>query len=562
MPFSESLLEFVDVTERRKGEAERRRGQEYARELGKEAAAQVRKGTLPAHESPWFLYGVREQVGRIASQQYETFVATQMAQSPVTNGYDQQAFEASLGQWRSEFMQKAFGNQADLAILAGFTPRADQIDANTRARFGAIAADNIETEALENTVTEGRGILQEARRKGAKPAETGRNLSLLLDRNIHVGVDKRAANRAVIGAAAEAALLHEDMGVFDILAHVPTSQGNTLADDPSLPATKAQVAQDIQKRTEARRRWLDWLEGKEREANEREFHSRLNRLATDPEVDQQLVSIEGLIALADATGNPALGGEVPAMWRNRLDTGIPDNPEAYREILLAMRDPDFSEIQLDYALATGNISSKQYVDLGRLLKSRDDMPESYRGMLTTERGLLGNEYAKEGTPSWQDSERVRRRRFAMEQLDIQFYNAWEAGEFAEMGPGEVREWLAKASERILVSLPITDRRTGWLDGHIRNPVVAPPLALRPNADGDVPMSPEFHAMILDQIVADDKGEIQDSFVRQSLAKLTGSTDPVVHYQYLGAYGIAETYKQRKREAEEKERRESMERRIP
>jgi hypothetical protein len=562
LPFSASLAQYASIREEREGKEERERGIAWARKMGQKAAQMVRSGKLPAHESAWFLYGVREQVGRVASQQYETHLAVQMAQSPVTNGYDIGAFEEFLGQTRNEFMNQQFAGSADEAVMAGFVPRADAIDANARSHFGGVAAKNIETEALQQTTVEARGVIQEARRKGAEPEETGRNLSLLLDRHIANGADKRLANQAVIGAVAESALIHRDMSVFNVLTRVPTSPGNTLANDPGLPAIKQQTAEAIQQNIEQQTRWLKWLEDQERAKTERQLYSTMTDVAINPETNQQLVDVRVFMDLANKTGNPLLAPEIPGIWRKLLDTGVPDNPEAFRDLLLQMTEADFGPSNLAYALASGDISSGQYIELGRLQKTAKDMPEGHRAMLTRALRLLGDEYAKEGTPSWEDLERRRRMRFAQEQLEYDFLREHEAGTFTDLPESQIRKWMAEASERILLEIPITDRRRGWLDGHIRSPFVAPPPALRPNVQGTTPMTEEYHTAIVNGILADPQGRIRDPIAVQALTILTQSTDPIDHYRYLGLESLAETYKKAKETAAEKERAESMERRIP
>jgi hypothetical protein len=454
MPFSESLLEFVDVTERRKGEAERRRGQEFARENAKQAAAMVRKGLLPAHESPWYLYGVREQVGRIASQQYDSYVRIQMAQSPVTNGYDAQAFEAFLARTRDEFLDQQIGVNRDPAAMIGFSPRADQIDANYRSEFGATASKNIEVEALEQTVVETRGFIQEIVERDGTVKELGRNLSDLLTKQIEVGVDKRAANDAVLAGVAEMVLATGDTELFDVLQHIPTSKGNTLANHPMAVQVIRDTKDRLIQRERADARYGVWADEQARKIVRRQELGNLIVALTGP--DARSVDIDA-VARRIAPHDPDLAARLPSVAANLINHEGFDNPDLVDELIVEIsRNPDIDEGDLIDWFDADAYSRQDLLFLrGELEKQRQlaggTGSEGMREMALA-RTRLGRTYASDFDSPLSAPEAVHRRGQA-EALLTRNYRRAATEELADRTINEHIEWLSNESERIRMQIP-------------------------------------------------------------------------------------------------------------
>jgi hypothetical protein len=478
----------------------------------------VRKGLLPAHESPWYLYGVREQVGRIASQQYDSYVRIQMAQSPVTNGYDAQAFEASLARWRDEFLDQKIGVNRDPAAMMGFSPRADEIDANFRSEFGATASRNIEAQALEQTAVETRGLLQEIVERDGTIKELGRNLSDLLTKQIGVGVDKRRANDAVLAGVAQMVEAMGNTELFDVLEHVPTSGGNTLANHPMA----AQVIQDTIDKLVARERadakYARWLIEQERKEARHQILGGVVDAATGPGARNLDVNAA---ARALAPYDPEYAFTLPSKVASLIDHEGFDNPRVVDQLIVQIED--------------GKIDEGDLIDLfdpnGLALISRKDLQflrgelERQRGMgLPTEtmqefkhfRSLTGRIYAADDTSPIDEPIAVNRRMYAEARFTRDYRRAVTEGELRDVV--DHTEWFVKEKDLIReIIVP-----TGYTDlVRYRNVF---------NAPWEDQMTPEDYNDAIMELR--DTGGFSKATL-DALQILSGKTDVLDLYEWLG-----------------------------
>jgi hypothetical protein len=430
-------------------------------------------------------------------------------------------------------LDQQLGSDRDAAAMIGFTPRADQIDANYRSEFGATAAENIENEALANTITEGRGLIREGIIKGAKPEETGRNLTLLLDRHIATGANKRLANRAAIGAVAEAVLVHENVNLWKILDTVRTSPGNTLKNDPTVPEIMARTNNALAGRVQARRD----AEAKQlklaQEANLAAVHQAMIDAALDPSAGPVNLQVfqRDLREL-----NPGAADDVPEYWRKLNDVGIQDNPRAYDAALLQLyTNPEFGRDEL--LRGVGDYSTREFLALDKLREARDSLTPTQWRLLDLHKGLLGGRYVHEDVRRRDQPVKWQRREWAVNTL-VGDYLRYVTQEGAGKSDDEHQQWLEEHAVRIEQRIPLHEKR--GIPVTVPNPAFTTPAAITPDETGWVPMQHTSYNELVSFVAQWGRLPTEDYDLMRTLNELSGAGgDESKIYAWLGLPLLAE-----------------------
>jgi hypothetical protein len=245
---SPALGRFSDILTQRKTEADLATGQRTARDLANSAKSfreAIQAGKLLPSQSPWFMYGLHEQFGRLAADHLSADATVAAAQdSGLQSSTDMADYDKFLADFIPKWQDANIDpSERNLHFEKGFGARADAALADLRSNFAAQIAARVQKFANDGHFSEVmNSVITEAGRN-TPHAAIGAAISQLNDDAIARGMNGTQVNVKTVDAVVAAAKRLNDSSLLDLLDTIKTGRPDNRGNRPSLATTQYGAAQ-------------------------------------------------------------------------------------------------------------------------------------------------------------------------------------------------------------------------------------------------------------------------------------------------------------------------------
>lgn len=457
-PFAQGLGRIAGILQKKRISSETEEGAQKIRDLlatknnAQALARLIKEGKIFAQESPFFVFGAKQQLGRVAGDQYNAAIKTAFARSPLVNSEDPEAFEQFLAEERTKFLTP-FGEDRDPSFNNAFNRVVDGHNANLRNNFAARASRNITATVIAMTALEASGIMQAVGENAITQEEGATKLDRLLEMQALVGLPRKEGNDAVIDGVMLKARDLGDTSIMEVLKGVETIPGHNLYEvavaDGRVQATIDTISTDTAR--DWRLREAIEASGK-RKARDNVFIEAGELLDANPRADLSALQTR---LLANGGSSVNFGA-----WRDAYvasTTGAPSNARLRRELLLKVHgfgDPGehFDQESLAQYLQGDNpaLSLGDYMFLREQYQKSTAQSPGTRRTLESWAARIRRRYVGE-SEVW-DAIRQDKADTAVSMLLTDASEAFD-DELAGKSTGVMEAWYLDAADRILAINP-------------------------------------------------------------------------------------------------------------
>lgn len=382
---SPALGRFSDVLTQRQNETDLASGQRTARDLANSAKSfreAIQSGKILPNQSPWFMYGLHEQFGRLAADHMSAEATVAAAQD---ESLQSSTDMADYDKFLSDFIPKwqdanVDPSERNLQFEKGFGSRADAALADLRANFASQIAGRVQKFANDGHFSEVmNSVITEAAR-GTSHAVVGAEISQLMDAGIARGMNGTQLNIKTVDAVVAAAKRLNDSSWLDLLDTIKTGRPDNRGNRPSLATTqygsteieKAQQEIAGQNQTLANIRWTN-DERQHAEAVASVYRQAVSALeATD---DPASVNLSSQRAAMNAVAPEKVNDLINLQKNYRDETIVTDPPlvaSAFRRVWTPYPgEQATTEADAGDLLANRKISRPDFTTLMSYIQERD-----------------------------------------------------------------------------------------------------------------------------------------------------------------------------------------------
>lgn len=433
------------------GEAEARRLQEQGATL----AQATREGKLPAQMNPWFRAGLQEQFGRVSADTWQTDLAAAIASDDrMSRSTDLAEFDQFAQEHRQKWLEENVAEGRDGHFEKGFGSRSDAYYTDLRRQFAARIEDRLKKNSDDAHFAEVKAHVREARARGVSPEQIAADIDLLSNDVIAHGRPGKRVNETALKAVVAAALDDPEHGleILNTVAKRIHGGAKALVADTDYGSQLIRKAEEdivndswrmaqrnqavaAQKREENKREGFTTLVAALLTDKHTNLRPWLAQFADDPEAFGQVVALRDRIETADFHTDD----ELKAHLATNIWTGA-TGPEAVTEEKVAG------------FVGRGLTTEDADWLVKRIHEAREAREGKLKGIFENPlfKNTLGNlkqQFASiEGNIGGGDGTRGAN-------AEAMLFESWfvlqKSGKAAQMNPGELSQWFAAESTRIV-----------------------------------------------------------------------------------------------------------------
>lgn len=464
--------QFSDVQAERSAKRDKEAGSQKAREMlesGVTYKEAIRKGLIPAHASPWFQVGAREQFGRVSAGRFSTDLQNAVEMNgDLQASTDVKDFDKFLGDFRKQWMSANVGEEKDrtLDFERGFGPTSDAYTEDARRQFIAQAGNRLVKQVGDNHYQEVFQTLDHELSVGTNPDAIADALNIINDRAIAHGMNATVANVATVNALGDIIVRDGNLELFNVLKKVRGGSG--------MLYSRAQTQDIIQKVTDvvsvkkqrqanaAAQARAEQLE----EATKAAESAILDKLldAPDPSAIDLTKDLHELAKI-----NPTAARQYVTFQETMTTAKYQSNQQVVNETLANIYNPrgePVTQRSLVRLLNAGEINQQDFITLRSQVQQRDDHARE----LSDRANRLAHEKNPFTDPQFRDAQSRLRSQYVAEydydatrnaranaaQADfIQRYLQWENSEGKNVSPLDKAKFLTFLGETITAKYPTT-----------------------------------------------------------------------------------------------------------
>lgn len=451
--FAGVLTDNIDANAQQEG----RLAAEKLREQGLTLADATRKGVLPASKNPWYVAGLREQLGRNMADKYEGDLRAAMAQDEnlqtSTNIKDFDTFTKNFrDQWQKENIA---GGDQDQHFNTGFAFRAAAYENAQRNEFAGGIEQKVKQQGDQATFAEVYKHVQWTAGK-FDPEQVGADLNAVLDDLIQ----KQGRNGTIVmqtAAKAIAAAANDDdtghgLQILDVMKHMKGKYGMFIA-SPAASSLYAEMRDKVtQNMWEQNQREAAQAKAAQQARTDGVLDQAVKELVSNPNADlrKYLPSLQGdpqateqLASLARNIGTLTFKTDEPVKQRlfANIWTGSGANFVSRSTVIRAMNQGQ---------LTVGDASFLNEQITARDAKNKENSPENkiFKDFVFLHQleGLKGR--FADATTGVVAGENAERAAHAQATLIDQWLQKSLSGAVDKMSPTERSKWLNDTADQI------------------------------------------------------------------------------------------------------------------